>query len=216
MIKFTLFLVLLLSGCAIKAPINDWQVKSTTAFNSYQKNFLNNNDAIAKSDLSRAIRHAKQSANLTQLAKVYLGSCALNISSGINDECTQYQNIADVSTNSKLEAYYSFLSLSLKEKQITLLPPQYQGFAKAMIQKDFSQANKEILKMKKASSTYLSASLMKNTLTKQTRQSIIKMASSYGHKKIILFCLKEVKKSSTNSQEIADIDKKISILSSPL
>ena len=86
--------LLLFSACSFKSPPNQWQFKSTAAFDSYTKNFLSSNDALAKNDLSRAIKHAKQSADLKMLARVYLGECALNISVGIDDNCKDYLNIS--------------------------------------------------------------------------------------------------------------------------
>jgi len=214
MMKVILFFSLLISGCGMKTPQNDWQRKSTYAFSSYTKNFLNDNGAIAKSDLARAVKHAKQSANLTQLAKIYLGACALNISAGQSDECLEYQNIADLNADKKLDAYYHFLRTSLTKEEIVLLPIQYQSFAKTFIHKDFSQANKEVLKMKKASSSYLSAALLQENIENKTRKKVIQTASYNGHKKIVLYSLYQIKKATSDYKEIENIQRKISILES--
>jgi hypothetical protein len=86
--KILLFIFLLqFNGCSFKTPQNKWQFKSVNAFSAYTKNFLSAKDTLAKDDLKRAVNHAKQSANLSQLARIYLGECALNISVGLKDNC---------------------------------------------------------------------------------------------------------------------------------
>lgn len=214
MIKIALLTLLLLHGCSLKSPQNDWQRKSSNAFSSYTNNFLNGDDALASNDLSRAMKHAKQSADLTQLAKIYLGECALNISAGIKDTCNKYENISDLVTDKELDAYYSLLTHSLQKEHIKLLPTHYQNFASAYTKQDFQALNKEILNMKKLSSSFLCASLSKEKLDAKTREHIIKSASFNGHKKIVLFWLKQVKKTTNNLKKQKDIDRKISILTS--
>ncbi|MFT7005397.1 MAG: hypothetical protein ACJAWW_002772, partial [Sulfurimonas sp.] len=99
------------SACSFKSPANQWQYQSSSAFDSYTKNFLSCNNSLAKNDLSRAIKHSKQSADLTMLCKIYLGKCALNISVGLNDSCKEYKNISELVNNKSLDAYYDFITL---------------------------------------------------------------------------------------------------------
>jgi hypothetical protein len=205
--------LLLFSACSFKSPPNQWQYKSTTAFDSYTKNFLSANNALAKNDLSRAIKHAKQSADLKMLARIYLGECALNISVGIDDSCQDYLNIADVVNDNSLEAYYSFITLQTKYS-IQNLNSQYKDFALLIKNKDFAKANSEILKIRKPTSKLLAASLIKDKLTQQTRHEMIKSASFYGYKKSVLFWLNEAKINTTNEDEHKKLSKKISILKS--
>jgi hypothetical protein len=205
--------LLLFSACSFKSPPNQWQYKSTTAFDSYTKNFLSANNALAKNDLSRAIKHAKQSADLKMLARIYLGECALNISVGIDDSCQDYLNIADVVNDNSLEAYYSFITLQTKYS-IQNLNNQYKDFALLIKNKDFAKANNKILKIRKPTSKLLAASLIKDKLTQQTRHEMIKSASFYGYKKSVLFWLNEAKINTTNEDEHKKLSKKISILKS--
>lgn len=215
MIKITILSLslLLFSACSFKSPPNQWQYKSTTAFDSYTKNFLSANGSLAKNDLSRAIKHAKQSADLKMLARIYLGECALNISVGIDDGCQDYLNIADVVNDNSLEAYYSFITLKPKYS-VKNLNSQYKDFASLVKNKDFSKANSEILKIQKPTSKLLAASLIKDKLTQQTRYEMINSASFYGYKKSVLFWLSEAKINTTDEDERKKLSKKISILKS--
>ncbi len=215
MIKTLLLLVslLLLSACSFKSPPNQWQYKSISAFDSYTKNFLSANDALAKNDLSRAINHAKQSADLEILARVYLGKCALNISVGINDKCEEYLLISDLVNNKSLDAYYNFIKLK-SEYSLENLNSQYKDFALLLKHKDFSKANNEILKIDKPISKLLAASLMKNKLNDASRNEMIKIASFYGYKKSVLFWLNEARINTIDEGKRENLSKKISILES--
>lgn len=205
--------LLFLSACSFKSPPNQWQYKSTTAFDSYTKNFLSSNDSLAKNDLSRAIEHAKQSADLTMLARVYLGKCALNISVGIIDSCKEYENIFTLVDDKSLYAYYNFITLK-PNASLADLDVKYKDFALHLSNKDFTNANDELMKISKQTSKLLCASLMKEKLSNTTRNEMIKTASFYGYKRSVLFWLNELKANTTDEERVKNISKKIFILES--
>ncbi len=216
MIKILLLTLslLLFSACSFKSPPNQWQYKSTSAFDSYTKNFLSSNDALAKNDLSRAIKHAKNSADLTMLARVYLGKCALNISVGIQDRCEDYKSIKDLVNSETLDAYYSFITLNLGESQLLHLDSTYRDFASLLSRKDFRNAQSKISGISKPTSKLLAASLMRTQISSKTRDEMINTASFYGYKKSVLFWLNEAKVNSSNESERKSLAKKISVLKS--
>ncbi len=207
-----LFFLIFLSGCSFKTPKNEWQYKSANAFNSYTKNFLSSNDMLARNDLSRAVKHAKKSANLTQLAKIYLGECALNIATGVENGCEKYANISNLLNNKELDSYYALMTDSIKKEQIIYLPKDYRKYALSIKKSDFKSANKNILAMKNQTSMMVSSALIKNKLSKKTRDEIIRIASFNGYKKVVLFWLQESLKSSNDEK----IEKKIDILNNNL
>lgn len=207
-------IILMLGGCSFQSPKNEWQVKSTNAYASYTQNFLIGNDLMAKNDLSRAVKHAKQSADLTQLSTIYLGKCALNISVGVDDNCDEYKEVSDLINNKQLDAYYHLLTASLEPKHIAYLPKQYKKFSEILTNNNLVELDKNILSMEKTTSKILAASLAKDKLTQSTKKEISKIASYHGYKKVVLFWLEESKKTSSNSNEIENINRKISILNS--
>jgi aryl carrier-like protein len=216
MIKVTLLSIALvfLSACSFKSPPNQWQYKSTSAFDSYTKNFLSSNDALAKNDLNRAIEHAKHSADLTMLSRIYLGKCALNISVGIKDSCQDYKNIAPLVNDKTLEAYYNFITLQLDSIQLLNLNNEYRDFASYIKLKQYSKADIQISKISRPTSKLLSASLMKNNLSSKTRKEILDLASFYGYKKSVLFWLKNIRDNTNDEIKRHNLSKKISILES--
>ncbi|MDF1874738.1 hypothetical protein JHD48_03190 [Sulfurimonas sp. SAG-AH-194-I05] len=214
MIKYIpfLFLLFLACGCSLKTPENQWQYKSTNAFNSYTKNFLSSKDLLAKNDLKRAIKHAKQSANLHQLAKIYLGACALNISVGTQDTCEKYTNIALLVENNALRSYYKLLTKHIKKQDIKYLNKNYRIFAHALINKDYAKAEKSIFHMQRNSSKILAMALLAKHVSYASLQEIINIASYQGQKKVVLFWLEESKKHVSNPNELNKINQKIKVL----
>jgi len=209
---FSILPIIFLTGCSFATPPNDWQYKSVNAFDSYTKDFLSSRDEMAKNDLKRALSHAKSSADFTNLAHIYLGKCALNISVGIDDKCREYYEIKDIVNSDKLDAYYNFLNSNTTKDDLNKLPKIYQDFAWHLKNKDYKEANKDILDMDKATSQLLASSLIKDKIDKKTINKTIQTASFNGYKKVVIFWLKRLKNITTDKTEKDKIDKKISIL----
>ncbi|MEA3330440.1 MAG: hypothetical protein U9Q29_01950 [Campylobacterota bacterium] len=212
--KLTIYLLtaLLFSGCSFDTPPNEWQYKSVNAFDSYTKNFLSSNDNLAKNDLQRAVKHAKNSSDLTHLGSIYLGECALNISVGITDKCEKYQDIKDLINSQTLNAYYDFLTLNIKEKQISQLPKIYRDLVWHVKNEEFTKINNDIVKMDRPTSQLLSTSLLKDKVDNNTIERVIEVASFNGYKKAVIFWLNELKNRTNDKKKITKLNKKISIL----
>ncbi len=205
--------ILLLSGCSFQEPHDLWKYKSTNSFISYQKNFLAGNEHLAKNDLTRAIQHAQSSANLEQLASIYLAKCALDISVGIADKCEEYISLDGLVQSEKMDAYYKLLQLRLGNLNSEKLPKEYQKFALLLKEQKFEKAMQEALGIEKISSRLIAAALIKEHLSHAQKQSILENASEYGYKKSVLFWLQEMKKTAS-SKENKLIQKRINILNS--
>lgn len=212
-----IFITFLLSigffqGCSLKSPENQWQYNSSSAFNSYIKSFLIDEEELAKSDLQRAIKYAKQSANLEQLARIYLGTCALNISVGIEDKCKNYNEIKEFVNSYELESYFLMLINKIDKEHISYLPKQYQSFVEYKLQKQYDLAFKAIKSMEETSSQFIAASLIKDEIKKSDINYLIEKASFYGYRKLVLFCLDNLYKIEDNLEEKQRILKKVNIL----
>ncbi len=216
MIKIFFFSLIILSfaSCSFKTSPNEWQYKSSNAFNSYIKNFLQSNDGLAKNDLSRAVKHAKKSADLTSLARIYLGECALNISVGKKDTCHKYKEISELIDDNSIDEYYSFITSPINTKEVNLLPSAYRDFALHVKRSEFSKANSDILDMHQTTSMILAAALIKDNIDDKTIDKVIETASFHGYKKVVLFWLNEKIKRTEETTEKDKISKKIHVLES--
>ena len=207
-----IFLILLFASCSFQKPKNEWQYKSSYAYNSYVKNFLSSNELLALSDFNRALTYAKQSANLKQLAQLYLGKCSLNLSVGIEDNCVEYHDISSVVQSKKFDAYAAFLHGNIKSTQIELLPKGNQKFVNSLFNRDYKSANEEIVQMQRIESQLLGTALLKDKVEYKTLQAVLEKTSYYGYKKASLFLLELLKERSKDENEARFIEKKISIL----
>ncbi len=210
----TLLVLAFFTGCSFKGEPDAWRHKSINAFSSYTKNFLSARDALAKSDLARAVNHAKSSADLTQLSRIYLGECALNISVGIKDECEKYLSIADLVQNRELNAYYKLIRWQIDLQDIDALAASYRDFTRYKIKNESQKAIESLFEMDKITSQLVAASLIQEKLSFEDVQKLIELASFYGYKKSVLYWLHVQKMKTTRSVQIQKIEKKIKILES--
>lgn len=209
---FLTSLVLFLGGCSFQSPPNEWQYKSSNAFESYTKNFLQDNKLLAKNDLARAQEHARMSADLTMLARVYLGKCALNHAVGVKDSCQEYLELRSLVEEKSLNSYYALLQNKMTQESITQLPKRYQDFARSLNSKEYNKAFEAILSMETISSQLIAASLLSEYLSYEQKQNMLSLSSFYGYKKASLFWLEEIKENTQDAKMIEQIEKKITIL----
>ena len=188
--KYSIALLItgLLFGCTFKTPTNEWQYKSADAFSAYVKDFMQCEDGLAKYDLKRAVKHAKKSADLSSLARVYLGKCALNISVGIVDRCDEYKKISNLVDDEELFNYYGIIT------------------------KTSTQNPNDILDTNKATSILLNGALKKDELSSEERANMLEVSSFHGYKKAVLFWLEESKKHSEQEAQKEFFQQKIEAL----
>ena len=211
---FYTIVMIAFSACSFKTPENEWKIKSVNAFDSYTQNFLKSNDTLAKNDLKRAIKHAKNSANLDTLGGIYLSECALNISVGIDDNCSKFTNIQDLIYNKNYNSYKDFILGDFEKKQIASLPKNYQEFAKDLIENNYEKANQDVQNIKKIKSKLIAASILNENIDKKTINNVIKNASYFGYKKAIIYWLSKLKEYEVNDLRKKQITKQLLILQS--
>ncbi len=210
--SFILLLALLFGGCSFKSEPNLWEYKSAQSFESYKQNFLKGNDLLARHDLTQAIKHAKSSADLSQLASIYLGKCALNKAVGIEDQCQEYEKIADLITCPKLQNYYRFLQKDLTHLDVKYLPTRYQDFASLLKSGNLQKANAKLQQMENPVSMMLALALLGKNATKESIEATLQKASYYGYKKEVLHLLQELKTREDDPNKKAKLQKKMDIL----
>lgn len=204
--------LILFSACSMSTPKNAWQIQSVNAYESHQKYFLQNEDALARTDLKRAIKYAKQSSDLTTLATINLSECALHVSALEEDKCENYLSLEPLVKDVKLHSYYLFLQKNYDGNVIKNLPSKYQTFATLMLQNRFDDAQKELLSSDDILSKMIMASLMKNSLHVSSMSTIIDEASFYGYKKNVLSWMDFYTTKLTDQDEIKSVKEKLKIL----
>ncbi|MDH4944806.1 hypothetical protein [Sulfurimonas sp. C5] len=213
MIKSLLILLILLfSACSTEPAPNSWEYKSSSYFESYKKNFLSDNDILAEADLESAVSYAKQGTDVTQLASIYLGTCALNIAVGVEDSCKEYQDIEELVTCPKIKNYYKMIQKDFDNLDTEMLPARYRAFVIAMQQKNTEQANSIVQKMKDPISQLLEISLLVDAVTIETLQQAITSSSFHGYKKGSIFLLNKLEMKTNDLKEKELIRKKIELL----
>lgn len=176
--------ILILGGCSFKQPQNKWELNAINAAQAYQKNFLSSYDVAAKKDLQRAVAHAKKSANLQTLAKIYLTKCAMQVSVLKDPTCSDFTKLQKVIQNSQLSAYKAFLMRNIAQEQIELLPKRYHKFAASLLKDDMNQTIKAMQNIEDIHSRFIAAALIKEALDSKQIDAIINLSSHRGYDKI--------------------------------
>ncbi|WP_345993197.1 hypothetical protein [Sulfurimonas sp. HSL-1716] len=215
MIKYILLscTLVLLAGCSFATPKNDWQINSINAYESYKRYYLKNEDNLADTDLKRAVKYAKQSADLDTLARIYLSECALHTGVLKKDSCEKYKDLDSLVVSDELHGYYLFLQNRITKEEIKNLPSRYRDFAAFKENGDYKDAQKEVQKMDDIVSKMIAASLIKDALSADTVKKIIEEASFYGYKKAVVSWMKFYKTKITDDNEKGLIMKRLKILS---
>ncbi|WP_345980157.1 hypothetical protein [Sulfurimonas sp. HSL3-2] len=204
--------LLLLSACSFTTPKNDWQINSINAYESYKKYYLKGEDNLANTDMKRAVKYAKQSADLNTLARIYLSECALHVSVLEDDDCKKYKELDDLVTSDELRSYSLFLQNKITKDDIKNLPSRYQDFSEYVQKKEYINAQKELEKMDDIVSKMVAASLIREYLDPKSIKNIIDEASFYGYKKAVINWMKFYETKVTDSTERDLINKKLKIL----
>lgn len=209
-----LILLLFFASCSLKTAPNEWQYKSSNAFDSYTKNFLSSNDYVAKIELSRAVENAKKGGDINTVAKIYLGECALKISVGEERSCEKFALIESIITDDSLHAYFELITANVSKEHVSALPEIYRDFALHINGSEFAKANADILKMDRVTSMFLSSTLIKENIEDSTIEKIIESASYNGYKKVVLFWLKEKIGRTKDKSEREKLKKRVFVLES--
>ena len=207
-----LFVTAFFVGCSVSTPPNQWQYKSTNSFNSFKKNFLEGNDLLAEVELKRAISKASSSADLKQLARVYLGACALHKAVGLEDDCKEYKKIQNLLEDKKLDNYYFFINKEFDKVDKRALEERYRPFVEALQEKKIQNAVDIALKEKDPLKKLMMISLLGDKASLTLIDDGIKLLSYYGYKKGVITLLKMKLKGLSDEQQKRNIQKKIEIL----
>lgn len=214
--KINIFILTLITlfftACSFKSYENQWQFDSSIAFNSYVQNAFKGNTILAKDDLSKAIKYAKQGANFNQLARIYLGECAIDLGLGIKNSCEKYKKIENLVSSNEIKVYSLLLEEKVDKNQIKFLPKQYQEFYKYKLKNNQELAFESLKKSEQISSLFIAAKLIKKMLNKSQINFLIEKASFYGYKKLVIYWLKNLYEIESNKNKRDMILKKINIL----
>ena len=124
-----LAVVLLLGGCANKAPAPDWQGSAFSALNSFSTAYLEGNSRVADFEFQRAQAEVARTGRPDLMARLALVRCAVQVASLVLDPCDAFDALAADAQPAELN-YALFLSGQWAGVQTDLLPAPYRDWAK--------------------------------------------------------------------------------------
>lgn len=207
--------VLMFSGaCTGPQPLNKWQHDAVSVCNNYQTHFLQDKATRAALDLRHARELATRSAQLKTLLDIELTHCAMELGALNQHPCERAERILELEPNPSQYAYFDLLTAQLKEEDIALLPSQYHRFAKAFLRDDKMKVNEALEDLKPITSRLIASALAKESISDENVQALIEGLSFHGYKRPLLVWLDLQMQREEDTHKKAQLQKKISILTS--
>lgn len=178
--------LLLMLGCTAKRPDDAWRYNTATAYKYAEQYFLEGKDSLAVSEFREAEKHAKQSADVIPLARLYLSICALNKAVLLDNGCASYLEVAPYADEPELYSYHALLTGTLENDQLRYLPERYRAFAGALLKQESASIRRLIGQMQPLSSKMIAASLAREHIDDAIMESIIQEASHFGYKRALI------------------------------
>jgi len=191
----------------MKIAPNQWEKRVKHSVHSYIHNYLADKELLSQKDYKRAVKYAKQSADLTTLGKVYLTKCALDRTVGKKNICKEYQSIEKLITVPQLQSYKNFLEENLSEEDMQFLDPKYRSFARYYLHHQYKKSINVLRNTDDVVSMLVMGSFVEDKLSQDDIDKIINIASFYGYKKAVKFWLnyKTLKFNDLKSKEILKV-----------
>ncbi|MGX4641322.1 hypothetical protein [Massilia sp. SYSU DXS3249] len=124
--KFALTIgVLLLAGCASKAPVPAWQPDAKQALDGFTDDYLRGNTAAANAEFARARRETTSTGRADLVAQVELVRCATLAASLEFDDCPGFAALAP-DANAGQRAYAAYIAGRWDGLAVAALPEQHR------------------------------------------------------------------------------------------
>jgi hypothetical protein len=205
-------ITLLFAACSTKKPDDAWRYNAVNAYKHAQTYFLEGKSSLAKNDFKRAEAYAKQGADMQMLGRLYLGSCALNKSAFLEDDCKRYSAIADLITDQELTSYHALLTGALSSGQVASLPPQYRTFGTAYLAGDTDAIRKSVAGLSPFPSKAVAAALARDRLDDALVESIIAEASHKGYQRLVIVWMRHLAATTTKPEKARELQKRLDVL----
>lgn len=189
--------LLLLSACGgAGPPVPDWKTEAADFTERYKKHALLGEHAVAERFFQRALRATGGAGRISETARLWLVRCATRRANLLDDDCSEYADLAKLETSAEDRAYYQFVTLKWSEVDATRLPAQYVALVKA----DVAQLNTQIAAIEEPLSRLLAASLVtqRGQADHATLTIAMETASAQGWRQPLLTYLKLLEKSAAS------------------
>lgn len=195
--------LLLLSACGSAGPpAPDWKTDAVDFIERYKKHALLGEHAVAERFFQRALHATGGAGRISETARLWLVRCATRRANLLDDDCSEYAELAKLETSAEDRAYYQFVTLKWSELDAAKLPAQYVGLVKS----DPARLNTQIAATEDPLSRLLAASLVTQRGHADHATLVIAMetASSQGWRQPLLTYLKLLEKNAAARGAMSD------------
>ena len=189
--------LLLLSACGSAGPpVPDWKTDAVDFIERYKKHALLGEHAVAERFFQRALHATGGAGQISETARLWLVRCATRRANLLDDDCSEYAELAKLETSAEDRAYYQFVTLKWSELDAAKLLPQYVR----LVQSDPARLNTQVAAIEDPLSRLLAASLVTQRGQADHATLVVAMetASSQGWRQPLLTYLKLLEKSAAS------------------
>lgn len=186
--------VLMLSACGSSGPpVPDWKTDSVDFIERYKKHALLGEPVVAERFFQRALNATGGAGRIGETGRLWLVHCATRRAMLLEDDCSEYAELAPLETSAEDRAYYQFVTLQWSALDAAKLPAQYAPLVKS----EAARLNAAIAAIEDPLSRLLAASLVtqRDQADAATLQLGMETASAQGWRQPLLTYLKLLEKS---------------------
>lgn len=188
--------VAILTACGSGGPpVPDWKSDSVDFIERYKKHALIGENLLAERYFHKALRATAGAGRVRETGRLWLVRCATRRASLLDDNCSEYAELANVETTEEDRAYYQFLTLNWNSLNARNLPAQYAG----LINADPTRIHTQVAAIADPLSRLLAASLvtLKGQADRATLIVAMETASAQGWRQPLLTYLRLLEKSAS-------------------
>ncbi len=188
---FTLALTLLLGACGSAPPAAHWQEDAAGLMKSYQADWLEGHDALARREFEQALKATAATGEPARMARLYLVQCGLRRAALDWGACGDYARWAGKTPDPAEAAYARFLQGDWAGLEGAPLPPRYAALA-ALAEAPAERVNAALAAMADPLSKLIAASvaLKRGQGDARTLQLASAAAAQQGWRRPLLAWLK--------------------------
>lgn len=191
---FVLAGLVLLTACGSSGPpVLDWKSDSVDFIERYKKHALLGENTLAERYFQQALRATGGAGRVGETGRLWLVHCATRRASLLDDDCSEYADLAKLETSAEDRAYYQFVTLNWSGLDTAKLPAQYA----ALVKSEPARIHAQIAAIEDPLSRLLAASLvtLRGQMDHATLVLAMETASAQGWRQPLLTYLKLLEKS---------------------
>ncbi len=209
-------ILIFLTACSSKGS-PAWVTNASGYVQRLELSKLNDSGGLSKTIKKKAQNAVSQGGSIYDLQQIELIDSAMDCATLQDLNMTGYVTLSKIESYPKLESYKRFINAEFGSSDIAVLPAEYQGVAKSILDKNYNQAIKNCMDINDNISKLVALGVVGkyDSSNQEIYQNMLTIAKQEGYKTVILSAYERLANIYDKNAEPAkaeDIRKKINAL----